>query len=100
MLYFRILKAPNWSPLLPAALQGLSRYAHMVNLDFFKDLMHVLKDLITRVPDHDNLRHVEATGYTSGDPIIQHKLHCIVTAFELLSGQGETAKFADVHIQR
>lgn len=97
MLYFRILKAPNWSPLLPAALQGLSRYAHMVNIDFFKDLMQVLKDLITRAPGNDEAQQSrpEATKHPYRDPIIRHKLLCIVTAFELLSGQGETSKFAN-----
>lgn len=93
VLYFRILKAPSWSPLLPAALQGLSRYAHMVNIDFFKDLMQVLKDLLARVPDNDKTqqsRHVEATEHPLGNQHIRHQLLCIVTAFELLSGQGGT----------
>ena len=72
VLYFSILKNPRPTPLLPAALQGLSKFAHLVNIDFFKDLMKVLKELIVR--DEGN---------------VQHCLLCIVTAFELLSGQGE-----------
>ncbi|OJA21600.1 hypothetical protein AZE42_01676 [Rhizopogon vesiculosus] len=89
VLYFRVLKHPRPTPLLPAALRGISKFAHLINIDFFKDLMQVLKDLILR----------EAPGQdTSDDPErfrvdattdIQYRLLCIVTAFELLSGQGE-----------
>ncbi|KAF8520195.1 nucleolar complex-associated protein-domain-containing protein [Hysterangium stoloniferum] len=87
VLYFRILKAPNWTPLLIAALEGLSRYAHMVNIDFFKDLMQILKELISR-PVED-MASQTADSAESTDPMIRHRLLCIVTAFELLTGQGE-----------
>ena len=68
----------------------------MVNIDFFKDLMQVLKDLITRLPDGDESQRAdpESNKHPYGDPTIRHKLLCIVTAFELLSGQGETFIFA------
>ncbi|KAH8099477.1 nucleolar complex-associated protein 3 [Cristinia sonorae] len=86
VLYFRILKNPEPTPLLPAALRGISRFAHLVNIDFFKDLMQVLKDLMSR----------ESTKVDESDPKpttdaqdIQHQLLCVSTAFELLSGQGE-----------
>ncbi|KAG1731914.1 CBF/Mak21 family-domain-containing protein [Suillus lakei] len=48
VLYFRILKHPRPTPLLPAALRGISKFAHLINIDFFKDLLQVLKDLILR----------------------------------------------------
>ncbi|KAF7304855.1 Nucleolar complex-associated protein 3 [Mycena kentingensis (nom. inval.)] len=76
VLYFRIIKNTSPTPLLPAALQGISKYAHLVNVDFFKDLLKVLKELVVRQFDED-------------DDHVQHRLQCIVTAFELLSGQGE-----------
>lgn len=85
VLYFSILKNPHPTPLLPAALQGISKFAHLVNIDFFKDLMKVLKELITRdsvAADGEDTGQVDARN-------IQHRLLCIVTAFELLSGQGE-----------
>jgi nucleolar complex protein 3 len=88
-LYFRILKHPRPTPLLPAALQGISKFAHLINIDFFKDLMQVLKDLI--------LRNVEGNPSDDSEPFgvdattdIRHRLLCIVTAFELLSGQGSS----------
>jgi len=86
------LKNPKPTPLLPAALQGLSKFAHLINIDFFQDLMQVLKDLISHEsedgensPSHfgdPERSKVEHTGQA------QHQLLCIITAFDLLSGQG------------
>lgn len=84
VLYFRILKNPHPTCLLPAALQGISKFAHLVNIDFFKDLMQVLKEIMLRVS-------MEADGVDyapSKVENVQHQLLCIMTAFELLSGQG------------
>lgn len=84
VLYFSILKNPKPTPLLPGALQGISRFAHLVNVDFFKDLLKVLKDLIA-------LEEEDMEDEMSKDVReIQHRLLCIVTAFELLSGQGKS----------
>jgi nucleolar complex protein 3 len=105
VLYFRILKNPAPTPLLPAALQGISKYAHLVSIDFFRDLMHVLKDLVTRVPhpaggggseDHENdddrneddTSQQQSHGPAAQAENAQHQLSCILTAYELLSGQG------------
>lgn len=83
VLYFSILKDPHSTPLLVEALRGISKFAHLVNVDFFKDLMKVLKDIMAWssanvfICDNElskNLRRI---------------LQCIVTAFELLTGQGE-----------
>ncbi|KAG8217486.1 nucleolar complex-associated protein-domain-containing protein [Butyriboletus roseoflavus] len=88
VLYFRILKNPHRTPLLPAALRGLSKYAHLVNIDFFQDLMQVLKNLIMRESDVIDSDGKESRSWHQNTDI-QHRLLCIVTAFELLSGQGE-----------
>ncbi|KAJ6496645.1 nucleolar complex-associated protein-domain-containing protein [Mycena vitilis] len=85
VLYFRIIKNPRPTPLLPAALQGISKYAHLVNIDFFKDLLKVLKELIARESEDEDEEEDEVD--VSKD--VQQRLQCIVTAFELLSGQGE-----------
>ncbi|KAL4073525.1 nucleolar complex-associated protein-domain-containing protein [Scleroderma citrinum] len=89
VLYFRILKNSHRTPLLPAALRGISKFAHLVNVDFFKDLMQVLRGLITRefIGEDDSDPSNDQGSDCSTD--IQHRLLCIVTAFELLSGQGE-----------
>ncbi|KAF9069671.1 nucleolar complex-associated protein-domain-containing protein [Rhodocollybia butyracea] len=80
VLYFGVLKNPTPTPLLPAALEGIIKYAHLVNVDFFRDLMKVLRDLITSETFEDS---------TEAATMVQLRLLCIVTAFELLSGQGE-----------
>ncbi|KAG8688780.1 hypothetical protein FRC08_011261 [Ceratobasidium sp. 394] len=85
VLYFRILKHPKPTPLLPAALEGIARYAHMVNVDFFKDLLQVLKELVERGTFHE-----EGEGeLVQESEVLRQRLLCISTAFELLSGQGE-----------
>ncbi|CAE7127135.1 unnamed protein product [Rhizoctonia solani] len=91
VLYFRILKHPKPTPLLPAALEGISRYAHMVNVDFFKDLLQVLKELIERGSFHEEKEEEEETSHGSvhESEVLRQRLLCISTAFELLSGQGE-----------
>uniref|UniRef100_UPI003AAA7C68 nucleolar complex protein 3 homolog n=1 Tax=Centroberyx gerrardi TaxID=166262 RepID=UPI003AAA7C68 len=58
---------------LPAAvLEGLANFAHLINLEFFDDLLNVLQNLIQ-----------------SGDLTNRESLHCIQTAFNILSGQGD-----------
>lgn len=102
MLYFRVLKNPAPTPLLPAALQGIAKYAHLVSIDFFRDLMRVLKDLVTRVPhahpagrgdedgddDDDDAPREISHGPAAQAENARHQLSCILTAYELLSGQG------------
>ncbi|KAF5358193.1 hypothetical protein D9756_001602 [Leucocoprinus leucothites] len=87
-LYFRILKQPRPSPLLPAALTGIAKFAHLVNIDFFRDLMKVLKVLIT-LETEDISDAEEAVEPVKEQNNTRHRLLCIVTAFDLLSGQGE-----------
>ncbi|KAM0786443.1 hypothetical protein ACM66B_001906 [Microbotryomycetes sp. NB124-2] len=92
-LYFRIVKLEYRSPLLPAALEGLARFAHLVNIDFFRDLLEVLKVVIKRgesVEAEDvelDVDESQASQTKRND--MREKLLCIVTAFELLQGQGE-----------
>jgi nucleolar complex protein 3 len=66
-------------------LHGISKFAHLVNIDFFKDLMQVLKDLISQEAHHASN---PTDGLSNDIKAIRHHLLCIVTAFELLSGQG------------
>jgi len=96
VLYFRILKNPVPTPLLPVALQGISRYAHLVSVDFFRDLMRVLKDLVTHAPHTgEDGKGATASPENLHGPAVNAEenahlqLSCIITAYELLSGQGE-----------
>ncbi|KAK0159396.1 hypothetical protein PV328_010275 [Microctonus aethiopoides] len=70
-IYFRILKeAPN-SKVLSCCLEGLAKFAHCINLEFYQDLVQV----INRLMEDGNLGQRE-------------QLHCIQTVFTILSGQG------------
>ncbi|XP_077407526.1 nucleolar complex protein 3 homolog [Vanacampus margaritifer] len=72
LIYFRILKKAHKSVLLPSVLEGLANFAHLINLEFFDDLLNVLQSLIQ-----------------SGDLTNRERLHCIQTVFTILSGQGD-----------
>lgn len=72
LTYFRILKRAQKSLLLPAVLEGLAKFAHLINVEFFDDLLAVLHTLIA-----------------SGDLTYRESLHCVQTAFNILSGQGD-----------
>ncbi|KAG6935962.1 NOC3 like DNA replication regulator, partial [Chelydra serpentina] len=72
LTYFRILKKVQKSPLLPAVLEGLAKFAHLINVEFFDDLLVVLHSLIS-----------------SEDLSYRESLHCVLTAFHILSGQGD-----------
>ncbi|KDQ60856.1 hypothetical protein JAAARDRAFT_564699 [Jaapia argillacea MUCL 33604] len=89
VLYFRIIKNPRPTALLPAALKGISKYAHLVNIDFFKDLLQVLKRLTYGAGGSGGTEEDPTVSLVAHDFDISHRLLCIVTAFELLSGQGE-----------
>ncbi|KAI8138282.1 nucleolar complex-associated protein-domain-containing protein [Fennellomyces sp. T-0311] len=83
--YFRILKKQATSPLLPAVLQGLAKFAHLISVDFFDDLLNALKSVL------ESLDH-KSSGGTAGAGT-RKRLLCIITAFELLSGQGEALNY-------
>ncbi|XP_017049138.1 nucleolar complex protein 3 homolog [Drosophila ficusphila] len=72
-IYFRVLKNDPTSRVLSAILEGLAEFAHVINLDFFSDLIDVLNRI---------LEDQEELGY-------RERLHCVQTIFVILSGQGE-----------
>ena len=61
----------------------------MVNIDFFRDLLAVLKDIMIRtsqVGDESEDENEEPTMDSAESLRLQ--ILCILTAFELLTGQG------------
>ncbi|XP_058124852.1 nucleolar complex protein 3 homolog, partial [Anopheles ziemanni] len=72
MIYFKILKCYPDSRVLSATLEGLSKFAHTINIEFFADLVELLNNLLVNA----------SLGY-------REQLHCIQTVFVILSGQGE-----------
>ncbi|XP_011170713.2 nucleolar complex protein 3 homolog [Solenopsis invicta] len=70
-IYFRILKqAPN-SKVLSVCLEGLAKFAHCININFYQDLVCAIDRLI----EEDNLG-------------LREQLHCVQCIFTILSGQA------------
>lgn len=81
LTYFRILKSDNLNAshieeLLPPALEGLAKLAHLINIETVMDLMTVLKTLLQKV---DALP-------------LDAALNCVLTAFQALHGPGREMK--------
>jgi len=71
-IYFRVLKSFPRSKLMGSVLEGLSKFAHVINLEFFSDLILVFQSLL----QSDFLEH-------------RDNLLVVSTVFTILSGQGE-----------
>ncbi|KAG5920330.1 hypothetical protein E4U61_007983 [Claviceps capensis] len=113
--YFRILK--QRSPhLMGAVLEGLAKYAHLINQDFFGDLLEALKDLIRHSDDDaENGSAEEDDDENTAQPANQNdddddddeasirnltreSLLCTVTAYALLAGQDAHKSRNDLHL--
>lgn len=70
--YFRVLKTIGHCPLLSPVLEGLAKFAHLINIEFFNDLMAAIQSLL----NNENLT-------------LRETLNCALTAIKILSGQGE-----------
>lgn len=103
--YFRILKlrVPH---LMGTVLEGLAKYAHLINQDFFGDLLEALKDLISHTDESDIAGHSEGeTGSdneagtdTSTRNTTREALLCSITAFALLEGQDASKAASSLHL--
>lgn len=72
-VFFHILKDGEKAHLIAPALEGLSRFAYLINLEFFDDLNAVLCSMM----ESGQLTDVE-------------KLHGVYTLFTILAGQAES----------
>ncbi|ODN00852.1 Nucleolar complex protein 3 [Orchesella cincta] len=70
-IYFRALKTSPRSQILSSVLEGLSKFAHVINIDYFGDLLKVLQGILS---DHE----VQERQF----------LLCISTVLAVLDGQG------------
>lgn len=85
ILYFNILKERS-TVLMPSTLEGLAKFAHLVNAEFFGDLLEVLRELVVE-------RHMWTVNgeLKFKESMTREALLCVVTAFALLTGQtGES----------
>lgn len=101
--YFRVLKA-RMPHLMGAVLEGLAKYAHLINQDFFGDLLEALKDLIRHSDEGVDAKGVfeeqggdEADGGPSRN-LTREALLCTVTAYALLAGQDAHNSRSDLHL--
>lgn len=97
--YFRILKLRS-PTLMGAVLEGLAKYAHLINQDFFGDLLEALKDLISHAEEAEQPDE-EDTDETEPMPVrnsLRETLLCTITAFALLEGQDASKAAASLHI--
>ncbi|WYZ40526.1 hypothetical protein EsH8_IV_000867 [Colletotrichum jinshuiense] len=102
--YFRILKmrVPH---LMGAVLEGLAKYAHLINQDFFGDLLEALKDLIRHAQEDAEEDSEDGADDQDDDdddaPVrntTREALLCTVTAFALLAGQDAHNSRAQLHL--
>ncbi|EGT43553.1 hypothetical protein CAEBREN_04394 [Caenorhabditis brenneri] len=70
--YFSILKRMPTSALLEPVLEGLSKFAHLLSIEFYEDIVSTMENMV----QNDNLKPLD-------------QLHCINTVFVILSGDGQ-----------
>ncbi|MCJ1268796.1 hypothetical protein MMC22_008684 [Lobaria immixta] len=104
--YFRILKA-RIPGLMGAVLEGLAKYAHLINQDFFGDLLEALKDLIASSQSMEGVNEEEAEDEiepnteeptAASTSATRASLLCITTAFALLAGQDVARAASSLHL--
>lgn len=81
--YIRVIKLAPDSALLPAVLEGLAKFAHLINIEYFDALFSALNGLIE-----------------SGNLTTRESLHCMQTAFTILSGQGSVINIDPTNFYR
>ncbi|KAJ5071850.1 nucleolar complex protein [Anaeramoeba ignava] len=71
--YFRVLKRAKHSVLMPFVLEGLSKFSHLINLNFFGDIISTLKETVK----YKNIN-------------LKMTIHCIFTAIAIITKQGKS----------
>jgi nucleolar complex protein 3 len=96
--YFRVLKQ-RVPQLMGAVLEGLARYAHLINQDFFGDILEALRELVIST-EAAELAFAEEDEEAATAPrnINRESLLCIITAFALLQGQDVVKSVGSLHL--
>lgn len=94
--YFRILKA-RVPTLIGAVLEGLAKFAHLINQDFFGDILEALKDIINQAEavELDGEDSMDANGERDR---MRESLLATQTAFTLLSQQDAAKSATALHL--
>lgn len=72
LTFFRVLKTASNSPLLPAVLEGVSRWCHLLNVDFMFEIVHALLKLLQQA-----------------SLPLDSAMFCAITAFQALKNAGD-----------
>ena len=111
--YFRVLKNAQDTRLLSSVLKGLGKYAllstyhtvcllvavyicrfaHLINVDFLADITNILEDVASsQVTFEMNFCDFVFIVVCIADRVqnvsVEDSLHCVLAAFQILSGQG------------
>ncbi|KAF3938178.1 hypothetical protein ABW19_dt0201684 [Dactylella cylindrospora] len=95
--YFRILKEKK-PALMGATLEGLAKFAHLINVEFFADILAALRELVedaraeTEVDDEAESEDAHPESIQRERNLRREALLCIVSAFSLLADQANEAK--------
>lgn len=96
--YFRILKerVPH---LMGAVLEGLAKFAHLINQDFFGDILEALKDIIrqAQADEIEGEKGAQSEANEERDRM-RESLLAIQTAFTLLSQQDAAKSASALHL--
>lgn len=105
-IYFRVLKA-GVPALTGAVLEGLVKFAHLINQQFFGDLLEALKELITDAENsadndpEDAAEDAEQEIEQDEEQVrnmTRESLLCVITAFALLQGQDASGAASSLHL--
>jgi nucleolar complex protein 3 len=101
--YFRILKLGT-PHLMGAVLEGLAKFAHLINQEFFGDLLEALKDIVSEASatESDTMEVNDSEEPAEeGRPsrnMTRESLLSTQTAFTLLSGQDVSKSASALHL--
>ena len=93
--YFRILKA-RVPHLMGAVLEGLAKFAHLINQDFFGDILEALKDIIRQADAAEG--DDQMSGGDQDRDRMRETLLATQTAFTLLSQQDAAKSASALHL--
>ena len=79
--YFRILKTCPKSILIPTVLLGLEKHVHLINVEYFDDLLVVLKN----ISKEHQLEYLNGRDTATGNVA----LNCISAVFKLMDSVGD-----------
>lgn len=92
-LYFRVLKDTDDDAMLSVVLDGIAKFARLINAEFFGDLLEVLREILEGWDNDETSKRLRRTR-------LREELVCLNTAFTLLANQDGTNIDLSFFIQR